>query len=47
MLFALVLFLTAMSQRDLVMWVRWVLLGLAVVVGVTGAIIMLTVPILI
>ena len=46
-LFALVLFLTAMSQRDLVMWVRWVLLGLAVVVGVTGAIIMLTFPILI
>ena len=46
-LFALVLFLTAMSQRDLTMWVRWVLLGLAMVVGVTGAIIMLTFPILI
>ena len=46
-LFALVLFLTAMSQRDLTMWVRWVLLGLAVVVGITGAVIMLTFPILI
>ena len=46
-LFALVLFLTAMSQRDLTVWVRWVLLGLAGVVGVVGAVIMLTFPILI
>ncbi|WP_243229259.1 hypothetical protein [Microbacterium sp. CIAB417] len=46
-LFALVLFLTAMSQRDLTRWVRWTLLVLAIAVGLTGAIIMLTFPILI
>jgi hypothetical protein len=46
-LFALVLFLTAMSQRDLAQWVKWALLTLAIVVGVTGAIVMLTFPILI
>ncbi|MVQ43792.1 hypothetical protein GON06_16700 [Microbacterium sp. MAH-37] len=46
-LFALVLFLTAMSQRDLVPWVRWTLLSLAMVVGAAGIVIMLTFPILI
>ncbi|REJ03994.1 hypothetical protein DY023_16915 [Microbacterium bovistercoris] len=46
-LFALVLFLTAMSQRDLVSWARWTLLSLAMVVGAAGIVIMLTFPILI
>lgn len=44
-LFALVLFLTAMSQRDIAPWVRRALLGLAVVVGLAGVAIMLTFPI--
>jgi len=46
-LFALVLFLTAMSQRELAAWVRTTLLGLAVVVAVGGVVVMLTFPILI
>ncbi|WP_239453533.1 MULTISPECIES: hypothetical protein [Microbacterium] len=44
-LFALVLFLTAMSQRDVALWVRRTLLGLGIVVGIAGVIIMLTFPI--
>ena len=44
-LFALVLFLTAMSQRDVVPWIRRALLGLGIVVGITGIVIMLTFPI--
>ncbi|GAA5202981.1 hypothetical protein [Microbacterium jejuense] len=44
-LFALVLFLTAMSQRDAAPWIRRVLLGLGIVVGVVGVIIMLTFPV--
>jgi len=46
-LFALVLFLTAMSQRELAAWVRTTLLGLAIVVAVGGVVMMLTFPILI
>lgn len=44
-LFALVLFLTAVSQRELTVWVRRVLLGLAIVVAVVGVVIMFTFPI--
>lgn len=44
-LFALVLFLTAMAQRDLAHWVRRAFLVLAVVVGTVGVVIMLTFPI--
>jgi len=44
-LFALVLFLTAMSQRDVAGWIRRVLLGLGIVVGIAGVVIMLTFPI--
>lgn len=44
-LFALVLFLTAMSQRELTAWVGRTLLGLAVVVAVIGVIILTTYPI--
>ncbi|QKJ18431.1 hypothetical protein [Microbacterium hominis] len=44
-LFALVLFLTAMSQRDVKTWVGRTLLGLAVVVSVVGIVILLTFPI--
>ncbi|WP_109212362.1 MULTISPECIES: hypothetical protein [Microbacterium] len=44
-LFALVLFLTAMSQREVALWVRRTLLGLGIVVGIAGVIIMLTFPI--
>lgn len=46
-LFALVLFLTAMSQRDLTSWVRTTLLALAIVVAVGGVAVMLTFPVLI
>ena len=44
-LFALVLFLTAMSQRDLAPWTRRVLLGLGIAVGLVCIIVMLTFPI--
>jgi hypothetical protein len=44
-LFALVLFLTARSQRDIAPWIRRVLLGLGIVVGLIGVVIMLTFPI--
>lgn len=44
-MFALVLFLTAMSQRDMQPWVRRVLLSAAGVFAVTALIVMLTFPI--
>ncbi|BDZ54958.1 hypothetical protein [Agromyces marinus] len=44
-LFALVLFLTAMSQREVAVWATRVLLGLAVVVAIIGIVIMSTFPI--
>lgn len=44
-LFALVLFLTAMSQRDLSKMATRALLGLAIAVAVVGIVIMLTFPI--
>ncbi|MDE0545268.1 hypothetical protein [Microbacterium sp. C7(2022)] len=44
-LFALVLFLTAMSQRDVRTWIGRTLLGLAVVVDIVGIAILLTFPI--
>ncbi len=44
-LFALVLFLTAMSQRAKVPWANWVLLGLAIAVTLVGAGILATFPI--
>jgi hypothetical protein len=44
-LFALVLFLTAMSQRELAPWVGRTLLGLAMVVAVVGVVILATFPI--
>lgn len=43
-LFALVLFLTAMSQRN-GSWIRWTLLGLALVFGVVGLAFLATFPI--
>ncbi|MCK0113592.1 hypothetical protein MWU75_15710 [Ornithinimicrobium sp. F0845] len=46
-LFALVLFLVALSQRNVVPWMKYVLLGLGVVIGVVCVGIMLTYPILI
>ncbi|MFC6326822.1 hypothetical protein ACFQZV_00560 [Microbacterium koreense] len=44
-LFALVLFLTAMSQRDLPVWAGRALLSMAIVVAVVGITIMATFPI--
>ncbi|GAA1510114.1 hypothetical protein BJ978_001194 [Agromyces terreus] len=44
-LFALVLFLTAMSQRELQPWVVRTLLGLAIVATVAGLVILLTYPV--
>lgn len=46
-LFALVLFLTAMSQRDNPPWVSRTLLGLALVVAVVGIAIMSTFPVIV
>ncbi|GAA1782867.1 hypothetical protein [Agromyces lapidis] len=46
-LFALVLFLTAMSQRENPTWVSRTLLGLALVVAVVGIVIMSTFPVII
>ncbi|GAA1058149.1 hypothetical protein GCM10017608_05520 [Agromyces luteolus] len=44
-LFALVLFLTAMSQREIAPWVARTLLGLAAVVAIVGIVILSTFPI--
>lgn len=44
-LFALVLFLTAMSQRDVKTWIGRALLGLAIVVAVVAIVILFTFPI--
>lgn len=44
-LFALVLFLTAMSQREIAPWVGRTLLGLAIVVAVFGVALLATFPI--
>jgi hypothetical protein len=44
-MFALVLFLTAMSERNLSRWASRTLLGLGIVVATTGFVIMLTFPI--
>jgi hypothetical protein len=44
-LFALVLFLTAISQRELKAWMQYTFLGLALVAGLAAAILMLTFPI--
>lgn len=44
-LFALVLFLTAMSQRDIQPWVRRVLVGLAAFLAVAGVVLLVTFPI--
>lgn len=44
-MFALVLFLTAMSQRDFTAWVRRTLLGLAVAVGIVLIVVLSTFPI--
>lgn len=44
-LFALVLFLTAMSQRNSVLWIRWTLLGLGLAIALMGLIFMATFPI--
>lgn len=44
-LFALVLFLTAMSQRELAPWIRRALLGLGIAVGVICIVVMLTFPV--
>ena len=45
MLFALVLFLTAMSQRNIAAWASRTFLDLAIVVGIAGIVILLTFPI--
>lgn len=44
-MFALVLFLTAMSQRDFTPWVKRTLLGVAVVIDVVLIVVLLTFPI--
>lgn len=44
-LFALVLFLTAMSQREMAQWIRRVFLGLGIIVGLGCIAVMLTFPI--
>lgn len=44
-LFALVLFLTAMSQRDVKTWIGRALLGLAIVVAIVAIVILFTFPI--
>ncbi|MGZ0711823.1 hypothetical protein ACWPKO_26160 (plasmid) [Coraliomargarita sp. W4R53] len=44
-LFALVLFLTAMSQRDVKTWIGRTFLGLAIVVAIVGIGVLLTFPI--
>lgn len=44
-LFALVLFFVAMSQRDITLWVRRTLLGMAGLLAITGIVLLLTYPI--
>ena len=44
MLFALVLFLTAMAQRDIHHVAAWVMLGLAGLIAVSGLIVLFTFP---
>lgn len=46
-LFAMVLFFTAMSQRNTSRWAGWFLLGLGAVIAVAGAIILATFPVLV
>jgi hypothetical protein len=46
-LFALVLFFTAMSQRDTSRWGGWFLLGLGTVVAIAGGVILATFPVLV
>lgn len=46
-LFAMVLFFTAMSQRNSSRWGGWFLLGLAVIVAIAGVAVLATFPILI
>jgi hypothetical protein len=46
-LFALVLFFAAMSSRNRLAWVDWVLLGLAIALGLAGGIILATFPVLV
>lgn len=46
-LFALVLFFAAVSQRNTVPWTRWFLLALAVVAGTVATVIMTTLPVLV
>ncbi|PRY66979.1 hypothetical protein B0I08_10863 [Glaciihabitans tibetensis] len=46
-LFALVLFFSAMSSRNRFLWVDWVLLGLAIALATTGCVILATFPILV
>lgn len=44
-LFALVLFLTAMSQRELAPWIRRALLGLGILGGIGGIVVMANFPV--
>jgi hypothetical protein len=44
-LFALVLFFTAMSQRDIVRWARTAMLTIAAVIAMVGAVVLLTYPV--
>jgi hypothetical protein len=46
-LFALVLFFVAVSERNRVAWVGWFLLGLGLAVAVVGGVIVATFPILV
>ena len=45
-LFALVLFFSAMSSRNRYPWVDWFLLGLAIVIAIAGAVILASYPVL-
>jgi hypothetical protein len=45
-LFAMVLFFTAMSERNTSGWAGWFLLGLGAVVAIAGGIILATLPVL-
>lgn len=46
-LFAMVLFFTAMSQRDISRWGGWFLLGLGAAVAIVGGVILATFPVLV
>ncbi len=46
-LFALVLFFTAISERGRNHWTKWLLLGLGVAFGGAGVVVMLTFPVII